>query len=49
MRILESSPPPTLNPRTPQQTTNLNLSLLQSSPLEAIELSRPNKRLTEAL
>lgn len=36
-------------PTTPHQTTTLDLSLLKSSPPEAIEMIRSNKRFTESL
>ncbi len=53
MRILNNIPRE-LPPVTPQAstqvtTTNLDLSLLKSSPPEAVELSRSNKRFTESL
>lgn len=53
MRVLRSlpreSPLPTPIHATPQQGTNLDLSLLQSSPPELVELSRSNKRFVESL
>jgi hypothetical protein len=53
MRVLrglpKDSPIPAPQPITPCATTTLDLSLLQSSPPEAIELSRSNKRFTESL
>jgi hypothetical protein len=53
MRVLnglpKESPPPAYIAPTPVTTTNLDHSLLQSSPPEAIELSRSNKRFTETL
>ena len=36
-------------PRTPPETTSLDLSLLKSSPPEPVELSKSNKRFTETL
>lgn len=53
MRVLrelpKNSPIPTPQPITPGMTTNLDLSLLKSSPPESVELSRSNKRFTESL
>jgi hypothetical protein len=53
MRVLnglpKESPPPAYIAPTPVTTTNLDYSLLQSSPPEAVELSRSNKRFTETL
>jgi hypothetical protein len=53
MRVLQSLPPKpieqTPQPHTPATTTNLDLSLLKSSPPEPIELSKSNKRFTESL
>jgi hypothetical protein len=53
MRVLSSlsknSPPPAYIAPIPITTTNLDLSLLQSSPPEVTELSRSNKRFTETL
>jgi hypothetical protein len=53
MRVLrylpKLSPPPTTQVATPNTTTNLDLSLLLSSPPEAVELSRSNKRFSESL
>jgi hypothetical protein len=43
------SPIPTLQPITPCATTTLDLSLLQSSPLELVELLKSNKRFRESL
>jgi hypothetical protein len=53
MRVLRSIPK-VIPPTTPQailpgETTNLDLSLLKSSPPEAVELSRLNKRFTQSL
>jgi hypothetical protein len=53
MRVLQHlqraplSPPP--QPITPHETTNLDLSLLKSSPPEVVELIKSNKRFTESL
>ena len=53
MRVLRSLPqkPPPATPQPPIAcaTTNLDLSILKSSPPEAVELSRSNKRFTESL
>lgn len=53
MRVLERIPQPTPEPATriyrAGDTTNLDLSLLRSSPPELVELSRSNKRFTETL
>lgn len=53
MRVLERIPQnpsdPALRIHHASDTTNLDLSLLQSSPPEPIELSRSNKRFTETL
>jgi hypothetical protein len=53
MRVLRNlpkeSPEPTLQVATPHATTNLDLSLLLSSPPEAVELSKSNKRFSESL
>jgi hypothetical protein len=53
MRVLRNLPPESPKPiapaATPHTTTNLDLSLLLSSPPEAIELSRSNKRFSESL
>jgi hypothetical protein len=53
IRVLRSlpktSPIPVPTPITPGTTTNLDLSLLKSSPPESVELSRSNKRFTESL
>ena len=50
-RVLENLPsastPPDIPPRTPSENTTLDLSLLKSSPPEATELSKLNKRFTE--
>jgi hypothetical protein len=52
MRVLRNlpkeSPEPTLQVATPHGTTNLDLSLLLSSPPEAVELSKSNKRFSES-
>jgi hypothetical protein len=47
--FLKVSPPPTTQVTTPYTTTNLDLSLLLSSPPEAVEFSRSNKRFSELL
>jgi hypothetical protein len=53
MRVLRSIPKepllPALQLATPHETTNLDLSLLKSSPPEVVELTRSNKRFTESL
>jgi hypothetical protein len=53
MRVLaglqQLLPPTTPQLRTPCDTTNLDLSLLKSSPPEPVELSRANKRFSESL
>ncbi len=53
MRVLnglsKDSPPPAYTAPTPSAITNLDHSLLQSSPPEAVELSQSNKRFTETL
>jgi hypothetical protein len=53
MRVLrdlpKTSPPPAYNAPQQATTTNLDLSLLQSSPPEPVELLRSNKRFTESL
>ena len=53
MRVLRNLPRrrimPTLQPATPTIITILDLTLLKSSPPEAIKLSRLNKRFTELL
>jgi hypothetical protein len=45
----KASPPPTYYPPIPCETTNLDLSLLKSSPPQPVELSKSNKRFTETL
>jgi hypothetical protein len=52
MRVLRSLPKKSLEPTqtaTPYTTTNLEISLLLSSPPEAVELSSSNKRFSESL
>jgi hypothetical protein len=45
----KDSPPPAYQPATPCEISNLDHSLLQSSPPEPVELSRSNKRFVETL
>lgn len=53
MRVLnglpKESPPPAYIAPTPYETTNLDHAVFKSSPPEAIELSRSNKRFTKTL
>ena len=44
-----NSPLPTYHPAISHETTRLDLSLLESSPPEPVELSKSNKRFTETL
>ena len=47
--LLSAPTPSDILPRTPPENTTLNLLLLKSSPPEATELSKLNKRFTETL
>ena len=47
--LRQSAVEPAPRPRTACETTNLDLSLLKSSPPEAVELTKSNKRFTESL